>query len=139
VSLFHFQKLLFEYKLLDVLDFSGKLLSAYTNMNFNSEFKNRWSINGHFHCGAKYFNRLLRVALLLQCRVVKNESEHIHGQIEENFIACGNYENWGDLKSYRYQEYWIGCDFRPLNAMSLSFETIYGIRIIPCSMSKRPT
>ena len=29
-------------------NFSGKLVSVYTNMNFNSQFKNRWRINGTF-------------------------------------------------------------------------------------------
>ena len=29
-------------------NFSGKLLSPFTNMNFNTEFKNRWRLNRSF-------------------------------------------------------------------------------------------
>ncbi len=114
-------------------DFSGKLLSAYTNMNFNSEFKNRWSINGSFSLWGKNIStRLLRggPSITMPGGEEMNLSISTDRSKKISFHA-GNYQNWGDLESYRYQEYWIGGDFRPLNAMSLSFETIYGIKDNP--------
>jgi hypothetical protein len=111
-------------------DFSGKLLSAFTNMNFNSQFKNRWHINGSFsRWGKNISTRMLR----------GGPSFIVPGGTEMNLnmstdyskkigLYAGNYHNWGDLKNYRYQEYWMGTTIRPLNALSLSVESVYGIQ-----------
>jgi len=39
----------------------------------------------------------------------------------------GNYHGLGDVKSYRYHEYWMGVNVRPMNALSISFEPDYSI------------
>jgi hypothetical protein len=40
----------------------------------------------------------------------------------------GNYHGIGDVKSYRYHEYWLGANIRPMNALSVSFEPTYSIQ-----------
>jgi len=38
---------------------------------------------------------------------------------------AGNYHSIGDANSNRYHEYWMGFDVRPMNALSLSFQSEY--------------
>jgi hypothetical protein len=111
-------------------DFSGKLLSAFTNMNFNSQFKNRWRINGSFsRWGKNISTRMLRggPSFIMPGGEEMNLNMSTD-QSKKISLNIGNYQNWGDVKNYRYQEYWMGADFRPLNALSLSLETDYSIQ-----------
>jgi len=42
-------------------------------------------------------------------------------------MNIGNYQGFGDEKSYREQEFWMGINFKPTNAMSISFSPSYSI------------
>jgi hypothetical protein len=111
-------------------NFSGKLQSTYANMNFNSQFKNRWRINGNF----TRINKNISVSMLRGGPSFTNV-----GGVETNLnvssdntkkisFFIGNYHGIGDVKSYRYHEYWMGVDVRPMNALSVSFEPTYSIQ-----------
>lgn len=108
---------------------SGKLLSTFINTNFNSQFKNRWRLNGNFtRVGQNISTNLLRGGpaftmpggLDMNLNISTDQSKKISFNI-------GNYQGLGDLKSYRNQEFWMGLNIRPMNAMSVSFEPGYGI------------
>jgi hypothetical protein len=111
-------------------NFSGNLLSTYLNTNFNSQFKNRWRMNGN------------------TSRIMKNNSTTMlrggptfknTGGTEVNLnlstdqskkisVFAGNYHGFGDLDSYREHEYYAGLTIQPLNALSVSFNPDYYIQ-----------
>lgn len=111
-------------------NFSGKRLSAFTNMNFNSQFKNRWRINGNFtRIGENTSTNLLRGGPSfvkpggeeMNLNVSTDQSKKISGYI-------GNYHGLGDVKSYRYHEYWMGLNVRPMNALSITLSPTYSVQ-----------
>ncbi|WP_158863049.1 DUF5916 domain-containing protein [Maribellus comscasis] len=110
-------------------NFSGKRLSTFTNTNFNAQFKNRWRINGNFtRIGENISTNLLRGGpsftlpggLEMNLNVSTDQSKRLS-------LYGGNYQGIGDLKSYREQAYWMGVNFRPMNALSVSFNPEYSI------------
>jgi hypothetical protein len=108
-------------------NFSGKLLSAYTNLNFNSQFKNLWSINGSF----SRWSRNTSTALLRggpSIIMPGGEEANLNISTDESkkiSINAGTYFNIGDLHSNFYNELWIGANIRPMNALSITFEPQY--------------
>jgi hypothetical protein len=111
-------------------DFAGKLLAAYTNFNFNSQFKNRWNINGSFTRWSKNTSTtLLRGGPSIKMPGGEEMNLNIStDQSRKISMFIGNYHNFGDLKSSWYHEYWLGIDARPLNAVSVSLEPTYSIQ-----------
>ena len=110
-------------------NFSGKLLSTFTNLNFNSQFKNRWRINGSFtRIGENNSTNLLRGGPSfimpggeeLNLNISTDQSKKVSFNI-------GNYLGLGDVKSYLSQEYWMGLNIRPMNALSISFSPTFSI------------
>lgn len=108
-------------------DFSGKRLSAFTNLNFNAQFKNRWSINGSFtRMGENISTNLLRGGPSFKLPGGQEMNLNITTDQSKKFIFnIGNYHDLGDLKSYRYHEYWTGITFKPVNALSLTVDPAY--------------
>jgi len=110
-------------------NFSGKLLSTFLNTNFNSQFKNLWRMNGNFtRSGQNTSTSLLRGGPSfimpgsedMNLNISTDQSK----QVSFNF---GNYEGIGDVKSYRNQEFWMGLNIRPMNALSVSLSPDYFI------------
>ncbi|MDD4032232.1 MAG: DUF5916 domain-containing protein [Bacteroidales bacterium] len=105
-------------------NYGGELVSAHTNMNFNSQFKNRWHMNGNF----------TRTSKTLSSSLLRGGPSFISPGGEEfnfNFSSddskkvsfnVGTYQSFGDHKSFRYNEYWMGLDARPIDALLLSFQ-----------------
>jgi hypothetical protein len=111
-------------------DFSGKLLSAFTNMNFNSQFKNRWRINGSFtREGENTSNTLLRggPSMLYPGNFEMNLNLSTD-QSKKLMFYTGLYHDYGDSKSSRYYSYWLGGEIKPMNTLSVSFESEYSIQ-----------
>ena len=110
-------------------NFSGKRLSALTNTNFNAQFKNRWRINGNFtRVGENISTNMLRGGPSF----IQPGSEEMNlnistDQSKKFSFNIGNYHGLGDVKSYRYHEYWMGLEVRPMNALSISFEPDFSI------------
>jgi hypothetical protein len=112
------------------LNFSGKLLSTFVNTNFNSQFKNRWRINGNFtRVNKNTSTSLLRggPSFILPGGEEMNLNLNTD-QSKKIALNIGNYQGWGDVKSSRSQQYWGGIYIRPMNALSISFEPQYGIQ-----------
>jgi hypothetical protein len=108
-------------------DLSGKKIAGLTNMNFNSQFKNRWRINGS----------VTRVSENVSTSLLRGGPSFIYpggqeynlnistDQSKKFIISTGGYLNVGDVKADRTHAYWLGAEIKPLNSLSLSFEPQY--------------
>lgn len=111
-------------------NFSGKLLSTNTNINFNSQFKNRWRINGQFNRQSENISTtLLRggPSIILP----GNQGINLNlftDQSKKIWAYIGNYRGSGDVDSYRSLEYYGGINLRPANSISISVEPDYLIQ-----------
>lgn len=110
-------------------DFSGRLLSFNTNLNFNTQFKNKWRLNGSFtRQNENISNSKLRGGpsfvlpgdISINLNVTTNQSRKV-------IFQTGFYKGTGDENSYRNSEYWAWLSVRPMNAMSFSFSPDYSI------------
>ena len=110
-------------------DFSGKRLSAFTNVNFNSQFKNRWRINGNFTLiGENTSTSLLRGGPSFIMPGGKEMNLNISSdQSKKISFYTGVYQGFGDVNSYRNQEFWMGLNIKPTNALSISISPDYSI------------
>jgi hypothetical protein len=106
------------------MDFSGKFLSFNTNMNFNTQFRNRWRLNGGITRQSENISRsLLRggssikypgdVSINLNLNSDGSKKLEIYGGILRNI---------GDADSKNNSEFWGGVTYKPLNSLSVSLE-----------------
>jgi hypothetical protein len=108
-------------------NFSGKLISANTNVNFNSQFKNRWRINGSF----TRQNENISIAHLRGGPSFISPGDQSFNlnlgtdQSKKVSFYIGNYHDLGDANSFNYHEYWSGIYIRPSNSVSVSIEPVY--------------
>jgi hypothetical protein len=111
-------------------NFSGELLSTNTNINFNSQFKNRWRINGQFNRQSENISiTLLRGGTSFITPGNQGFSLNLGTDPSKKLsFFIGNYHGSGDGKSYRYHEYWASVNVRPSNSISISVEPDYGIQ-----------
>jgi hypothetical protein len=111
-------------------NFSGKLLSTFTNLNFNSQFKNRWRLNGSFtRMSENTSTNLLRGG----SSIIMPGGEELNlnlstDQSKKASFNIGGYLGLGDVKSYTNQQYWMGVNVRPMNALSITFSPTYSIQ-----------
>jgi hypothetical protein len=108
-------------------DFSGKLVSAYANTNFSSQFKNRWGINGNFtRLGESNSTSLLRGGPSFTMPGGKEMNLNLMtDQSKKISLFMGNYLGVGDVRVYREHGFYLGANIRPMNALSVSFEPSY--------------
>jgi hypothetical protein len=108
-------------------NFSGQLLSTLTNLNFNSQFKNRWRINGNFtRIAENTSTSLLRGGPSFIVPGGEEMNLNLSTDHSKKFtFNVGNYQGFGDLNSYRNKAYWVGVNMRPMNALSISFSPEY--------------
>jgi hypothetical protein len=111
-------------------NFSGKLLSTNTNINFNSQFKNRWRLNGQFNRQSENISTtLLRGGSSFI--MPGNQSFNLNfGSDPSKKLSffLGNYHASGDAQSFKNHEYYASINLRPSNSISLSVEPDYGIQ-----------
>lgn len=105
-------------------NFSGKMLGVYANTNFNSQFKNRWRMNGNFtRKNENISTSLLRGGPAFKMPGGTEMNLNVStDQSKKLILFAGNYQGFGDLRSERSQAYWLGFEARPFNALSISFE-----------------
>jgi len=110
-------------------NYSGKLLSTFTNLNFNSQFKNRWRINGSFtRMGENISTSLLRGGPSFTLPGGEELNLNIStDQSKKTSFNIGGYLGLGDVKSYTNQQYWMGLNVRPMNALSITFSPTLSI------------
>ncbi len=110
-------------------DLSGELQSVNVNLNFNTQFKNRWRLNGSFtRQGDNISNNKLRGGpsfilpgeLSINFNISTDQSKKV-------IFNTGFYKGIGDEKFYRISEYWGTLRLRPMNSLSASISPEYGI------------
>lgn len=107
--------------------FGGELLSKHTNMNFNSQFKNRWRINGSI---TRTTENLSTTFLRGGPAFIVPGSEDINlnittDQSKKVYFYVGSYLGLGDVNSVHANEVSFGAYIRPVNSISISFEPSY--------------
>jgi hypothetical protein len=111
-------------------NFSGNLLSTNANINFNSQFKNRWRINGQFNRQSESIStNLLRGGPSFI--TPGNQSFSLNLSTDDTkklAFYMGNYHGSGDSQSNKIHEYWGGFFYRPSNSISLIIEPDYFIQ-----------
>ena len=110
-------------------DFSGKLLSTFANTNFNSQFKNKWRLNGNFTwISENTSTNMLRGGPSFIVPGSKEMSLNIStDQSKKLTYYMGSYHGLGDVNYYHYQEYWAGIEARPMNSLSISLEPAFNV------------
>ncbi|MDP4222989.1 MAG: DUF5916 domain-containing protein, partial [Bacteroidota bacterium] len=111
-------------------NFSGKLLSFYTNMNFNTQFKNRWFLNGSFTRTSRNTNvSLLRggPSFLSPGEMEYNLNLNTD-QAKKVSFNLGGYLDAGDSNSNQVSACWAGLNIRPMNSLSISLSPEYDVQ-----------
>jgi hypothetical protein len=112
------------------LNFSGELLSFLNNVNFNTQFKNRWFLNGSFTRESKSTSTtflrggpsfIIPGEWGLNLNLSTDQSKKIT-------FNTGGYLGLADKKSGSYKSYWFGLELRPMNSMLISFDPEYSIQ-----------
>jgi len=105
-------------------NFEGKLLSKNANMNFNTQFKNKWSLNGSFS----------RISESLSMNILRGgPSMLVPGLFEINLnlstdeskkvsVYSGAYRSFKDKSESFYSEIWAGINIKPSNSISISID-----------------
>jgi hypothetical protein len=111
-------------------NFSGKLLSRNYNTNFNSQFKNKWRINGQFNRESENLSTTL---LRGGPSIIMPGSQSFNLNLGTDYskklsFFVGNYHGSGDAKSSRAHEYYGEINYRPTNSLSISIDPDYGIQ-----------
>ena len=111
-------------------NFSGKLLSRNYNTNFNSQFKNKWRLNGQFNRQSENISTtLLRGGPSMI--IPGNQSFNLNLGTDNSkklSFFIGNYHGSGDAKSSISHEYYGEINYRPTNSLSISIDPDYGIQ-----------
>lgn len=104
-------------------NFNGNLLSTNGNMNFNSQFKNRWRINGSFgRQNESLSTTLLRGGPSIVMPGSWDFNMNISSDQSKKFsIVFGGYYGFSDTKFSESYDYWAELSFRPVNSISISF------------------
>jgi len=93
-------------------------------------FKNRWRMNGSFtRISENTSTNLLRGGP----SIILPGSEELNlnvstDQSKKTSFNIGGYVGLGDVKSYKAQQYWMGINVRPMNALSITFSPSYNIQ-----------
>ena len=111
-------------------DFSGKLVSSNLNTNFNTQFKNKWRLNGNF---SRQNENISTSMLRGGPSFIKPGDQSFNlnlssDQSKKIALYAGNYHGYGDNNSFRYHEYWMGATIRPSNSLSISLEPDYAVQ-----------
>lgn len=108
-------------------NFEGKFLSAYANMNFNSQFKNKWRINGSLTRGSQNISTtLLRGGPSFKNTGATSFNLNISSDHSKKvYFYLGNYHDYGDVSSSTYHDYWTGVTIRPMDALSISLSPTF--------------
>jgi hypothetical protein len=111
-------------------NFGGQLLSTNTNINFNSQFKNKWRLNGQFNRQSENLSTtLLRGGPSFI--MPGNQSFNLNlgtDYSKKLSVFVGNYHGSGDAGSSGGHEYYCEINYRPTNSLSISIDPDYGIQ-----------
>jgi hypothetical protein len=111
-------------------NFSGKLLSRNYNTNFNSQFKNKWRLNGQFN---RQSENISTTMLRGGPSIIMPGNQSFNLNLGTDYskklsFFIGNYHGYGDANSSRSHEYYGEINYRPTNSLSISIDPDYGIQ-----------
>lgn len=111
-------------------NFGGELLSKHANVNFNSQFKNRWRVNGSFtRTGESLSTNLLRGGPSVIMPAFWDLNLNVSSDQSKKVSAfLGAYLGLGDERSNHVNEFYTGLYIRPINSISVSIEPSYNIQ-----------
>jgi hypothetical protein len=111
-------------------NYAGKLMSTHLNMNFNTQLKSHWNING----------TISRVNQHVSTGMLRGGPSFIMPGSEEmniNFasdytkkilVFFGTYQDFNDAKLHRNYAIWAGGNVQPLNSLKITLEPVYQIQ-----------
>ena len=108
-------------------DFSGAQLYLGGNINFHTQFKNYWSVGSGINRGTSNISRSeLRGGPALRFPGDLNNWAFISTDNRKKLVfEVSVHNNWGDLNHSRFFNLGLEIRYRPLTALSLSFEPSY--------------
>ncbi len=108
-------------------NFSGEFLSSNENMNFNTQFKNLWFLNGNFNRQSQNTSTtLLRGGpSFIQPGGANFNVFLMSAQSKKVSAGVGNYHGRGDARSSISHAYFATITIRPSNSISISMEPEY--------------
>lgn len=108
-------------------NFSGQFLSSNENMNFNTQFKNLWFLNGNFNRQSQSISTsLLRGGPSFIQPGNQNFNLNISTNRAKKLSAgIGNFHGKGDAGSSASHAYFAWLTIKPSNSISLSIEPEY--------------
>jgi hypothetical protein len=113
-------------------NFGGELLSTSFNLNFNTQFKNKWYLNGSFsRQNENISTNLLRggPSFIVPGNWDLNLNVNSDQTKKLSFYA-GSYYGFKDKESTSYyKEFWAGVNIKPSNSISISIDPDYGYGI----------
>lgn len=111
-------------------NFSGKLLSTNQNINFNTQFKNRWRLNGVYNRQSETISTtMLRGGPSFIIPGSNSFNLNISSDQSKKFsFFIGTYHGFGDAKSTSGDEYYGEINYKPSNSISISLDPDYGIQ-----------
>jgi hypothetical protein len=110
-------------------NFSGKLLSAHHNTNFNAKFKNNWFMFGQFNLQSESISTtLLRggPSFIIPGNQGFTLGLNSDGSKKLSFFLGYGYRS-GDINSSRAHDFFPQFNYKPTNSLSVSFNPNYGI------------
>ncbi len=111
-------------------NFSGKLLSTNTNINFNSQFRNRWRMNGSFSRRSENISTtMLRGGPSFISPGDQGFNLNLRTDPSKRLsLSAGGYFGSRDIASAIDKEFWSGISVRPMNSMSISVEPNFNVQ-----------
>lgn len=112
-------------------NFGGQHLSTNTNVNFNSQFKNKWRVNGQFNRQSQNVSTTwLRGGPSFIHPGNQNFNLNIGSdQSKKLSFFLGNFHGLGDATSFRTHEYYAYINYRPVNSVAISVEPSYSVEM----------
>ncbi len=103
-------------------NFNGDLLSTNGNLNFNSQFKNKWRINGSF---GRQNQNLSTTLLRGGPSIILPGTQDLNMNLSSDYSkkvggSLGSYYGFGDNDRSDFHEYWAELNIRPMNSLSVS-------------------
>ena len=108
-------------------DFGGNYIYNGLNTNFNTQFNNYMG----FGAGLEYeFESVDRYELRGGPAIIKPGGSTVWFEVGSDErkklnAVIGSFNRWGDLQNDREMVFWLGLNYRPVNALQISFEPSY--------------
>lgn len=111
-------------------NFGGKLLSTNANMNFHTNFKNKWFMNGNFNRQSQTRETsLLRGGPAFILPGNQNFNLNVGtDQSKKLSVFIGTYRGNADVNSMHGLDYFGEINYKPNNSISISIDPDFGIQ-----------